>query len=80
MKYFVRHLSIGLVVLALAAVMAFGKDKIKEDWVTFSNDVSVGGSTVKAGEYKVRFNQETGELAIVKGSKVVAKTTARLQD
>jgi hypothetical protein len=80
MKYFVRHLSIGLLIFALAGFTAFGKDKTKGAWVTFSTDVNVGGSVVKAGEYKVRFNQDTGELAVMKNNKVIAKTMARLHD
>jgi hypothetical protein len=80
MKYFVRHLSVGLLIFALAGFTAFGKDKTKGATVTFSSDVSVGGSVVKAGDYKVKFNQETGELAVMKGNKVIAKTMARLQD
>jgi hypothetical protein len=34
---------------------------------------------LKAGEYQVKFNEQTGELAILKGGKVKAKTTAQLQ-
>lgn len=80
MKYFVRHLFVGVLIFALAGFTAFGKDKTKGAWVTFSNDVNVGGSVVKAGEYKVKFNQETGELAVMKDNKVIAKTMAHLQD
>src|SRR6266550_9125948 len=80
MKYFVRHLSVGLLILVLAGFTAFGKEKTKGASVTFSNDVNVGGSVVKAGEYKVKFNQETGELVVMKNNKVVAKAMARLQD
>src|SRR6266550_2390286 len=80
MKYFVRHLSVGLLILVLAGFTAFGKDKTKGASVTFTSDVNVGGSVVKAGEYKVKFNQDTGELAVMKGNKVVAKTMAHLQD
>src|SRR6267378_3726475 len=80
MKYFVRHLSVGLLILMLAGFTAFGKDKTKGAWMTFTSDVNVGGSVVKAGEYKVKFNQETNELTVMKGNKVVAKTMAHLQD
>ena len=82
MKYFVRHLFIGLMIVALAGVMAFGKDKnkIKSASVTFPTDVMVNGTAVKAGDYNVRFNETTGELEILKGGKVVAKTMAHLED
>lgn len=78
MKYFVRHLSVGLLVLALAGFTAFGKEKGAT--VTFVSDVAVGNNVVKAGEYRVKFDEKTGEFTIMKGGKVVAKTTARLQD
>jgi hypothetical protein len=80
MKYFVRHLFMGLMIVALAGVMAFGKDKIKSASVTFPADVMLNGTSVKAGNYKVRFNEQTGELTILKGNKVVAKTMAHLED
>jgi hypothetical protein len=78
MKYFVRHLSVGLLVIALAGITVLGKTKSAT--VNFYDDVTVGGTTVKAGEYKVQFDDKTGELTIRKGGKVVAKTTATLQD
>lgn len=79
MKYFVRHLSIGLLIVALTGVAVFGKDKTKTAIVTFSDDVMVGSTSVKAGDYKVKFNEESGEVSIMKGNKVVAKTTGTLQ-
>lgn len=79
MKYFVKHLSVGLLIVALTGVAVFGKGKTKSATVSFSSDVTVGGTNVKAGEYKLRFDEETGELSVMKGSKVVAKTTGTLQ-
>ena len=79
MKYFVRHLSIGLLIVALTGVAVFAKDKTKSATVTFSEDVTVGSTAVKASEYKIKFNEESGEVSIMKGSKVVAKTTGTLQ-
>jgi hypothetical protein len=47
--------------------------------VIFTEAVTVDGTLVKKGTYKVTFNDETGELVIKKGSKVVAKAQARLE-
>ena len=80
MKYFVRHLLMGLMIVALAGVMAFGKDKVKRTSVTFPTDVMVNGTSVKAGDYNVKFDETTGELKILKGNKVVVTTTAHLED
>jgi hypothetical protein len=66
-------------VCALAAVTAFA-DKVKKAEVTLADDVMVNGTLVKAGTYEFRFNQDTGELSILKGGKVKATTTARMEE
>ena len=38
------------------------------------------GTLLKKGTYKVAFNDETNELTISRGSKVLVKTTAKLED
>lgn len=81
MKVFLKSTLAVLLISAFAsiAVFAAGKDKIKKETVTLVSDVMVNGTLVKAGNYEVRFNETTGELAIVKGGKVKAKTIGRLQ-
>ena len=81
MKAFMKSTLAALMICALAsiAVFAAAKDKVKTETVTFAEDVMVNGTLVKAGEYQIRFNEQTGELAILKGGKVKAKTTAQLQ-
>lgn len=81
MKVFLKSTLAALMICALAsiAVFAAAKDKVRTETVTFTTDVMVNGTLVKAGEYQVRFNEQTGELAILKGGKVKAKTTAQLQ-
>jgi hypothetical protein len=81
MKFLMKSTLAALLICAFAsiAVYAGGKDKIKRETVTFASDVMVNGTLIKAGDYEVKFNETTGELAIVKDGKVKAKTTARLQ-
>ncbi|MDX6498016.1 MAG: hypothetical protein QOG23_1276 [Blastocatellia bacterium] len=81
MKVFLKGTLAALMICALAsiAVFAAAKDKVKTETVTFTSDVMVNGTLVKAGDYQVRFNEQTGELAILKSGKVKAKTTAQLQ-
>jgi hypothetical protein len=81
MKVFLKSTLAALMICALAsiAVFAAAKDKIKTESVTFASDVMVNGTLVKAGDYQLKFNEETGELAIMKDGKVKAKTTAHLQ-
>ena len=66
-----------LVVGALTAVFALAKTTEKK--VTFIQSLDVNGTLVKKGTYKVTFNDETGELTISKGDKVVATAQARLE-
>ena len=80
MKNLARHLSIGLMILVLAGVTAFGANKTQSATVTFADDTNVGGTIVKAGEYRVKFNEETKEFTVMKGGNVVAHTTATLQE
>ena len=81
MKVFLKSTFAALMICALAsiAVFAAAKDKVKTETVTFTSDVMVNGTLVKAGDYQVKFNEQTGELAILKDGKVKAKTTAQLQ-
>ena len=77
MKTFVNRIVIALVIAALTGVLAFAK--AKKESVTFPNNVTINGTLVKRGTYEAEFNEQTNELSILKGSKVVAKTSARLE-
>ena len=77
MKRIVNRLVLLLVIGTLAGVLALGKTIEKE--VTFTSSVTVNGTLVKKGTYKVAFNEETGELTIKKGKKVLATAKARLE-
>jgi hypothetical protein len=81
MRSFMKSTIGALLICAFAsiAVLAGGKDKVKTETVKFASDVMVNGTLVKAGEYVVKFNEQTGELAITKDGKVKAKTNAHLQ-
>jgi hypothetical protein len=53
--------------------------KGKSEWVTLPQDVVINGTLVKKGEYKLKFDEQTGELLFLKGKKVVARTSARIE-
>jgi hypothetical protein len=75
MRKFVTSL---MIMFALSAyALAFVKDKSEE--VTLPQDVIINGTLVKQGDYKLKFDEETGELLFLKGKKVVARTSARLE-
>src|SRR2546429_9524257 len=81
MKVLLKSTLATLMICALASIsiLAAAKDKVKTDTVMFESDTMVNGTLVKAGEYQVKFDEQTGELAISKDGKVKAKTTAQLQ-
>lgn len=77
MKSIVNRVLVLLVTVSLTGVLALAKAIERE--VTFVQSVTVNGTLVKKGTYKVEFNEETGELTIRKGKKVVATAQARLE-
>lgn len=78
MKQYLIRSFVAVVVCALAAVTAFA-DKVKKAELTLADDIMVSGTLVKAGTYEFRFNQDTGELSILKGGDLKVKTNARLE-
>jgi hypothetical protein len=81
MKSFLKSTFAALIICALASIsIAAGKDKVKTENMTFTSDTMVAGTLLKAGDYQIKFNEQSGELTILKNGKVKAKTTAQLQD
>lgn len=81
MKVFLKSTLAALMICALASISiaAAVKDKVRTESVTFTSDTMVNGTLVKAGDYQMKFNEQTGELTILKDGKVKAKTTAQIQ-
>ncbi len=77
MKSIVNRMMVFVLVGVLTGVVALAKSTERE--VTFTKSVTVNGTVVKKGTYKVEFNEETSELTIRKGKKVVATAQARLE-
>ena len=77
MKSFVSRMLVVLLVGALTSVVALAK--VQKHRVTFENDMKVNGTLVKKGTYDVKFDDETGQLSIVKNGKVVAQAMARVE-
>ena len=77
MKSIVHRMLAFLVVGALASMLALGKTTEKK--VTFLQSLNVNGTVIKKGTYNVAFNEETGELSIKKGGKILATAPARLE-
>jgi hypothetical protein len=79
MKRFITGFACALAIALVASLGIAAKDKTKRKTVEFTQDVTVNGTVVKAGTYDVKFNEESGELSIIKDGKVKATTTAHLE-
>ena len=78
MNTFATRVAAALMLCAVVAAAAPAPDKTS--WIKFHDDVTVDGTVVKKGDYKLKFDAQAGELTILKDrGKVVAKTKARLE-
>ena len=76
MKSLIKGLMVASLLVTLASTAAFANTK--QSTIVLSADTKVNDMLVKKGTYKAVFDDQSNELSIVKGGKVVAKTTARL--
>jgi hypothetical protein len=77
MMKFLNRLGVFVLIGVIANGVALAKPIKKQ--VTFAQPVVVNGAIVKKGTYDVVFDDQTNELTIVKGRKVVAKSPAQLE-
>ena len=73
----INRFAVALLLVTLAGTAALGKTRSKD--VEFQKAVTVNGTVVKAGSYKVKFDEMANELSILKNDKVVVKTAARAE-
>ena len=78
MKQMLQRAALALALTALVSGAA--RADVTSKNVRFHDNLTVGGTLVKKGTYKVSFNDQTSELTISRGGKVIAKTTARLEE
>lgn len=77
MKKIVNRTVVLVVMCAITSVLTMANTTTKR--VAFDRAVIVNGTLVKAGTYKVAFDDQTGELTITRGKETVAKAPARLE-
>ena len=77
MKSIVNRIVVVLMVAALTSVAAFAK--VQKHTVTFDTDMKVNDTLVKKGTYQVKFDDETGQLSIIKNGKTVAQAMTRIE-
>ena len=78
MKKSLHRIAISLVLCTLLGSVALAGGKTKS--VTFYEDVKVGDTLVKKGTYFVTYDEKSKELTIRKNGKVIANTSARLEE
>jgi hypothetical protein len=80
MKSLLTKIGIAFVITSLTAVSAFAKTR--KESITLTTNTTVNGTLVKSGTYQLRFDDEKGELSIMKDGKVIAKssTTSEKRD
>jgi len=77
-KSFLKYSTLVLALTALVS-LPVSAAKVRKITVTFPENVTVNGTVVKAGTYRLHFDEESGELTIKKNNDVVATTKAKLE-
>lgn len=77
MRLLINGLMVACLLVTSAGATAFGKTR-KSD-IAFSADTKVNGMLVKKGQYEAVFDDQSGELSIFKGAKLIAKASARIE-
>ena len=77
MKSIVNRVVVVLMVGALTSVVAFAK--VHKHQVTFETDTKVNGTVVEKGTYDLKFDDENGQLSIVKNGKTIAQAMTKLE-
>jgi len=77
MKLVVNGLMVASLALCLVSATVFGKTRKSN--IAFLADTKVNGTLVKKGNYEVVFDDQSGDLSILRGAKLIVKTTARVE-
>src|SRR5258708_27333126 len=77
LRRFLQHIAVAFVLFVVLGTVASAK--VSSRIVSFGQDFIVNGTTVKAGIYKLTFDDKTNEFTIMdrKTKAVIAKTTGR---
>jgi hypothetical protein len=73
MKSLLNRIAMALLITSLAGVSVFAKGK--KETLNLLTNIKVNGTMVSKGVYDLKFDDKTGELSIMKGSKVIARAT-----
>lgn len=77
MKSLFNRIAFSLLIVSLAGVAAFAKTKTER--VSFPTNIKVNGTLINKGVYEVKYDDQAGEVTIVKGKKVIARATTTVE-
>ena len=77
MRILINGVVVACLLLTLAAATAFGNTK--RSAIVLTADTKVNDTVLKKGKYDVVFDDQTNELSIFKGAKLIAKTAVRIE-
>jgi len=77
MKTILNRIALAFLMTSLAGISVFAKSTTET--ADFPTNVKVNGTLVKRGVYDLKFDDKTGELSILKGNKIIARTTVSLE-
>jgi hypothetical protein len=77
MKSIMNSVLVLALLVTLPATAAFGK--ATKSNIALASDTKVNGTLLKKGKYEAVYDDQSGELAIFKGTKLIAKTATRIE-
>jgi hypothetical protein len=78
MKNRLHRIALALLVCALIQTAALAGGRSYN--VSFKQDVTVGDTLVKQGDYRVSYDDEAKEVHVIRGNKVIARANATLEE
>lgn len=77
MKSIMNSMLVLALLVTLPVTAALGK--ARKSNIALASDTKVNGTLVKKGSYEIVYDDQSGELSIFKGTKLIVKTAARLE-
>jgi hypothetical protein len=77
MRKSMNRITVALLIGLMTGVMAFAKTK--KETVTFAENLKINDTLVKKGKYDLKFDNETGQLSVMKNGKAIATAPARVE-
>jgi hypothetical protein len=77
MKSMINSVLVLALLVTLPVTAALGK--ARKSNIALASDTKVNGTLVKKGNYEAVYDEQSGELSIFKGTKLIVKSVARLE-